>query len=602
MLAEGQRPRELHWYHAAAMLFGDWGTSRLYVLGLAFFYTRHASLWYMAAMSLLLIGVGWAYKIICRLYPDGGGVYSSARHRSPTLAVIGGLLLCADYIVTAAISALDAFQYLNIQRPELFALGSLLAIGCVNYFGPRKSGTAALVVAVLTIVLTLVVATFAAPSLGHAQISRPVGNPFNWWAQFTALILAISGVEAIANMTGLMVEPVEKTASRAILPVLAEIVVLNMLLTLAMLAMPLDVLGDGNAANAYTAHRDDMLRVIAAHYVGPAFAAGSAIVFALLLLSAANTAITDLVSIQFMMSRDRELPAPLGMLNGWGMPVLPLVAATAVPVAVLIAVSDVDKLADLYAIGVVGAVAINLGSCATNPKVELGRFERIGMTGLSVLMVAIWITIAYEKPHALIFALSILGVGLTVRYIVHNRAKVREWALGDFGFRKPAAAAEAAPAQSDWTPAAPPKRMLVATAGRLVAFRFALAEAKTHKAELDVLFVRHIAVPVLGPNSPDVSVDPTAGRFFETVKQEAAAAGVTVHSLYVVARNVSKAIVDSAVERKTDVLILSSIRHGRIWRAVKGDLIRNVTRRLPDSIELLVPPSAIAGRAAAPRS
>ena len=56
------------------MLFGDWGTSRLYVLGLAFFYTRQASLWFMVAMSLLLIGVGWAYQIVCRIYPDGGGV------------------------------------------------------------------------------------------------------------------------------------------------------------------------------------------------------------------------------------------------------------------------------------------------------------------------------------------------------------------------------------------------------------------------------------------------------------------------------------------------------------------------------------------------
>ena len=37
MLATGERPRELRWYHAGPMLFGDWGTSRLYVLGLAFY-------------------------------------------------------------------------------------------------------------------------------------------------------------------------------------------------------------------------------------------------------------------------------------------------------------------------------------------------------------------------------------------------------------------------------------------------------------------------------------------------------------------------------------------------------------------------------------
>ena len=36
MLSVGERPRVLKWFHAGPMLFGDWGTSRLYVLGLAF--------------------------------------------------------------------------------------------------------------------------------------------------------------------------------------------------------------------------------------------------------------------------------------------------------------------------------------------------------------------------------------------------------------------------------------------------------------------------------------------------------------------------------------------------------------------------------------
>jgi hypothetical protein len=56
------------------MLFGDWGTSRLYVLGMCFAHAHHASFWFMMAMSVLLMVVGWAYSIICRLYPDGGGV------------------------------------------------------------------------------------------------------------------------------------------------------------------------------------------------------------------------------------------------------------------------------------------------------------------------------------------------------------------------------------------------------------------------------------------------------------------------------------------------------------------------------------------------
>ena len=33
MLAS-ERPRNVNWFQAGALLFGDWGTSRLYVLGL----------------------------------------------------------------------------------------------------------------------------------------------------------------------------------------------------------------------------------------------------------------------------------------------------------------------------------------------------------------------------------------------------------------------------------------------------------------------------------------------------------------------------------------------------------------------------------------
>ena len=51
-----------------------------------------------------------------------------------------------------------------------------------------------------------------------------------------------------------------------------------------------------------------MLKQIAIFYVGPAFAAVASVVFAALLLSAVNTALADLVSIQFMLSRDKELP------------------------------------------------------------------------------------------------------------------------------------------------------------------------------------------------------------------------------------------------------------------------------------------------------
>src|SRR5213595_3516881 len=113
-LLAAERPRNVGWKQAAGLLFGDWGTSRLYVLGLAFFFARGDSFWLVCAMSLLILAVGWAYTQICRIYPDGGGVYTAAKQKSRMLAVVGALLLFADYTVTASLSALDAFHYFGL--------------------------------------------------------------------------------------------------------------------------------------------------------------------------------------------------------------------------------------------------------------------------------------------------------------------------------------------------------------------------------------------------------------------------------------------------------------------------------------------------------
>src|ERR1041384_940323 len=113
-LLASERPRNVGWKQAAGLLFGDWGTSRLYVLGIALLFAGRTSFWLILAMSVLIVGVGWAYTQICRIYPDGGGVYTAAKQKSRMLAVIGALLLFADYTVTASLSSLDAFHYFGL--------------------------------------------------------------------------------------------------------------------------------------------------------------------------------------------------------------------------------------------------------------------------------------------------------------------------------------------------------------------------------------------------------------------------------------------------------------------------------------------------------
>ncbi|MEX0585979.1 MAG: universal stress protein, partial [Pirellulales bacterium] len=551
-------------------------------------------------MSGLLLAVAWAYQVLCRLFPDGGGVYSSARQRAPILGVIGGLLLCADYIVTAAISALDAFHYVDLPHPQWWAAACIAAIAAVNYFGPRTSGTMALFIALATVTLTLTIVIAAAPSLSEVRLEPPEGGPREWWRQFTYIILAISGVEAVANMTGIMIKPVARTSRRSILPVVLEIVVLNIVLTLAMQALPLDVLGDGDAANAYSAHRDDMLRLLATHYVGPIFAAIASFVFALLLLSAVNTAVTDLVSIQYMMSRDRELPPIFGGLNPFGMPVVPLVLAALVPLAVVLAVPDVAHLADLYAIGVIGAVAVNLSTSCTNLALEMKRWERAGMMALSVLLSVIWVTIAWEKPWAFLFAMSIMAAGLAGRWTARNRESVRRWLFAPVTTFLPAPEMgppwqelrKEAPALIPTAPVRayqPRTRIMVATRGNAKLLRFALEEAKNRQAELLVLFVRQLAVIPMGAvAAAQWSDDVEARTLFDQAKQAAADAGVPLQPLYAATNDVPDAILDFAATHGVDYLILGTSQRGALWRTMKGDVIQQVAQYLPEEMNLVI--------------
>src|SRR5881398_991423 len=161
------RPRNVDWKRAAALLYGDWGTSKAYVIGLAFVAAGFASFPIILAVCALTGLVGYNYIIVCRHFPDGGGVYSAAREQSRVLAVLGSLLLLADFIVTAAMSCWDAMSYFGIPREYLKAatIGFIMLIGAINYFGPKHSGSFAISLAIPTAIVVLAIIVISAPHL-----------------------------------------------------------------------------------------------------------------------------------------------------------------------------------------------------------------------------------------------------------------------------------------------------------------------------------------------------------------------------------------------------------------------------------------------------
>src|SRR6059036_3197349 len=143
------RPRNVDWKRAAALLYGDWGTSKAYVIGLAFLAAGFSSLPIILAVCAVTGLVGINYMVICRHFPDGGGVYSAARSQGRLLAVVGALLLVADLTVTAALSGWSALSYFNIPLFKEYivfsTVGVLVMMGWINWFGPKHSGSLAVI-------------------------------------------------------------------------------------------------------------------------------------------------------------------------------------------------------------------------------------------------------------------------------------------------------------------------------------------------------------------------------------------------------------------------------------------------------------------------
>src|SRR6266542_7044247 len=153
------RPRNVDWKRAAALLYGDWGTSKAYVIGLAFVAAGYSSLPIIVAVCALTAIVGYNYIIICKHFPDGGGVYSAARSQSRLLAVMGALLLVADLPVTASLSGWAAMTYFHIPKDyvALTTIGLILGVGAINFFGPKHTGSMAVWLAIPTVLVVVLI-------------------------------------------------------------------------------------------------------------------------------------------------------------------------------------------------------------------------------------------------------------------------------------------------------------------------------------------------------------------------------------------------------------------------------------------------------------
>jgi amino acid transporter/nucleotide-binding universal stress UspA family protein len=617
------RPRNVDWKRAAALLYGDWGTSKAYVIGLAFLAAGFSSLPIILAVCALTGLVGINYMVICRHFPDGGGVYSAARSQGRLLAVVGALLLLADLTVTAALSGWSALTYITSGAEHivwikflrdhiaLTTIAMLLLMGAINYFGPKHSGSLAVALAVPTLIVVVVLIAISVPHLTTHFLQPRQASLGTLWVQFVGVILALSGAESIANITGVMkLDPgttmdrpsVSRASVKAIIPVAIEVVVGTALLGWAMLSLP-SVLGKtlhlsdpSSISSVVQLRSEDMLRFIGEQFATATFspAIGNffgwivGVVFFLLLLSAANTAIVAMIGLLYMMSRDGEMPRQFRRLNRHGVPIYPLLIALGLPTVVLLLVANFTALAGLYAIGVVGAITVNVGSCTFNRTVGFTWYDRVLFGVTFCILFLVELTLAHTKLDALQFVIAILVGGLALRAYTQKRQGLTTLTVTRAVAKMvgPDLEARVQPRLQEG------QKILVAARGITPVLGFALDEAQLRKATLCVLYVKEVAVYYSGgPASLGRAKwhdDPEANAIMSLMMKLGAERNICVLPVYAVSQDAAATIVDLSATMGVDYLVIGATQRTALTNLLRGSVVTNVAQHLPDSIQLLI--------------
>jgi nucleotide-binding universal stress UspA family protein len=302
----------------------------------------------------------------------------------------------------------------------------------------------------------------------------------------------------------------------------------------------------------------------------------------------------------YMMSQDGDLPRPLTRLNSHGVPMWPLVVAGVLPAVMALVASKVgasqagepsagfDFLAHLYEISVVGAIAVSLGSCAANRKLEMRWHERVAMTATFLLLVAVELTIAWTKPDALFFAVIVIAGGLTFRSWSHQREGLETVTVS-----RELAAAVTEENLAKFTPnCVEGSRLLVAARGITPVLRFALEEAKLRNATLCVLYVKEIAVFMTAPRRPTGKArwqdDPQAAAIISLMLKLGEQNGVDILPVYAVSGEPAATIIDLAATLGADMLMLGAQHRLTLAKLLKGSVVDEVARSLPENIQLII--------------
>jgi amino acid transporter len=418
-----------------ALVFADVGTSIYYTPGILFGRFGSHSALFVDVVFVVFVLLTVKYAEVAIRFPEGGGVVSVASKAfHPIVGLIGGLLILADYFLTAGLSATSGVIYLSVVIVPLapfiivVAIAALLLLGTLNVIGIVSSAEVTAFFAIAAAVTQLAVVIAVIVVFGPARLWADFGEVFagphlttaDIMVGYAGAFLAFSGLESIAQLAPAMKAPRTRVAPRTMFYVVLTLLVTSPLLTL----WSTTLLQPG-------ANMNQGISLLGGAAAGPILQDAVAISGALLLIFACNTALIGSYHVFLALSRLNFLPKILQRANQWrGTPHVSIGVATLVPVAVVfITGASTAFLGDLYAFGLLGAFSVTCVSLDVirwremrappfkKPTVRTSMPLFMLGAATSVAVVVAWGTNLIAKPLATAYGGALVLIGLGVAFL-----------------------------------------------------------------------------------------------------------------------------------------------------------------------------------------
>jgi APA family basic amino acid/polyamine antiporter len=438
-----------------ATAYGDVGSSIYYALGVVAMSALGLTPPVLMISGVVFLFTALTYAEGATALPEAGGSGAFAfRAFNPWVSFIASWLLMLDYIITMAISAFSAVNYLGYFFHPLAtwpanSIGGIVvvaALALLNIRGIRASSRLNIALVMVDLATQITIAVLAVlivvnlPTLIHNIHWGVAPTTHQFLFGISISMIAYTGIETVSNLGSETRSPGTSIPRAVILVFLAVFVLWTMLSMAGMSAYPVHQAPDGRWVTDLTVRylHDPILGIAAVmpEAIRPVLSFWVAFLAVTILIIATNAGMLGASRLAYYMGRREQLPGAISSVSERSRVPLNAILIFSVIASGLIATGKIDLLADLYAFGAVLAYTAAHASIIAlrikepdlprpfkiplNIKIKNREIPVTAILGGLATFIT-WSIVVYTHAVGRVVGFAWLGVGLLIFYLYRRR-------------------------------------------------------------------------------------------------------------------------------------------------------------------------------------